>query len=199
MPASVAAKVAWLAAHDRPPVDASAWLLAPRDLVAWRLTGEVATDPTMASRTGLYDLDGQVVGELAGAASRQAGPGRPLRPGQRAADGPSAAAELGLAAGTPVVIGAGDRPCEVLGAGADESVPHGQLGHDGQRVAARSVGRPVLRPPGMVLSRAATGGWLVEGGLSAAGSFLDWLGRLTGHPPADLAELAAGARRGPGG
>jgi xylulokinase len=58
----------------------------------------------------------------------------------------------------------------------------------------------------MVLSRgagsgwlgggSAGGGWLLEGGLSAAGSFLAWLGRLTGRGEltapelADLADLA---------
>ena len=47
---SVAAKIAWLADHDGGRLDASRWLLTPRDLVAWRLTGEVATDATMASR-----------------------------------------------------------------------------------------------------------------------------------------------------
>ena len=51
----------------------------------------------------------------------------------------------------------------------------------------------------MVLSRAADGGWLIEGGLSAAGSFVDWLGRITGRPPEALAELAGrGVRPVPG-
>ena len=70
---SVAAKIAWLADHDGRRLAACTWLLSPRDLVAWRLTGEVVTDPTMASRSGLYDLDGRVVEELAGPADRQAG------------------------------------------------------------------------------------------------------------------------------
>jgi xylulokinase len=46
-------------------------------------------------------------------------------------------------------------------------------------------------PRGVVVSRAADGGWLLEAGLSAAGSFLEWLSRLTGDEPSRLAALAA--------
>lgn len=58
--------------------------------------------------------------------------------------------------------------------------------------------RPVPSPAGAVVTRAADGGWLLEGGLSAAGSFLAWLGRLLDRTPNELARLAgespAGAR-----
>ena len=64
--ASVAAKLAWLAAHQPARLEAARWVLTPRDLVVWRLTGDVATDATMASRSGLYDLDGRLVEELVG-------------------------------------------------------------------------------------------------------------------------------------
>jgi sugar (pentulose or hexulose) kinase len=47
-------------------------------------------------------------------------------------------------------------------------------------------------PDGLVVSSGAGGEWLLEGGLSAAGSLLEWLGRLTGTAPAELARLAAG-------
>ncbi len=53
---SVAAKIAWLGHHDPETLRAARWLLAPRDLVAWRLTGDVHTDHTLASATGLYQL-----------------------------------------------------------------------------------------------------------------------------------------------
>ena len=66
---------------------------------------------------------------------------------------------------------------------------HGQLGHDRQCVGTVGT-RPPSPPPGVVLSRGARGGWLLEGGLSAAGSLLAWLGGLTGHTPVELAALA---------
>jgi xylulokinase len=185
---SVAAKIAWLAGHDRRRLDASAWLLAPRDLIAWRLTGSVATDATLASRTGLYDVDGRVVEELAGAAATRLPSVVPSDQITGHVEAPAAAA-LGLAAGTPVVIGAGDRPCEVLGSGSSEARPMVSWGTTAN-VSVPVGTRPALLPPGVVLSRAARGGWLLEGGLSAAGSLLAWLGGLTGHTPVELAALA---------
>ena len=96
---------------------------SPRDLVVWRLTGEVVTDATLASPTGLYDADGRT----------GRGAGRPRRPAScRRWSTPDhvvgtlravPAAELGLHPRIPVVVGAGDRPCEVLGAGASVDRP----------------------------------------------------------------------------
>ena len=54
-------------------------------------------------------------------------------------------------------------------------------------------------PAGAVVTRAADGGWLLEGGLSAAGSFLAWLGRLLGRSPDELAALAAESPPGANG
>jgi len=185
---SVAAKLEWLVAHEPGRVESSAWILAPRDLVAWRLTGTVATDVTMASRTGLYEPDGRVVEDLA-AVVRSRLPA--VVPSDRVTgrlESPAAAA-LGLTAGVPVVIGAGDRPCEVLGTGAAESVPMVSWGTTANvSVPVGTV--PEAPPPGVVVSRAAGDGWLLEGGLSAAGSLLAWLGTLTGRPPPELATLA---------
>jgi len=186
---AVAAKVAWLSAHQPARLAASDWLLSPRDLVVWRLTGVVATDTTLASRTGLYDLDGSVVEELAGAAVGRLPP--VVEPASIV--GPLRAvpaAELGLRPGIPVVIGAGDRPCEVLGAGAGAERPMVSWGTTAN-VSVPVATRPQPAPTGAVVSRGAAGGWLLEGGLSAAGSFLAWLGRLLGRDPVELAQLAA--------
>jgi len=51
--------------------------------------------------------------------------------------------------------------------------------------------RPEPVPEGVVLSRAAGVGWLLEGGLSAAGSLLAWIGALTGRRPDELSGWAA--------
>jgi len=191
---AVAAKIAWLAEHEPARLAASDWLLSPRDLVVWRLTGEVATDTTQASRTGLYDLDGQVVDGLAGAA---AGRLPPVVPPDTVVGTLRAvpAAQLGLPPGIPVVIGAGDRACEVLGTGATDRRPMVSWGTTGN-VSVPSDTRPAAVPTGAVLSRSAAGGWLVEAGLSSAGSFLGWLGRLVGDEGPAL--LAAAATSPPG-
>ena len=190
------AKLAWLAEHEPGRLEAADYILSPRDLVVFRLTDQVVTDTTFASRSGLYDFDGNVVRELAGPAL-----------GKLPSVVPSAtvvghlkpvpAAELGLRPGTPVVIGAGDRQCEVLGSGASEDHPMVSWGTTGT-VSVPVHDRPVPAPAGAVVTRAADGSWLLEGGLSAAGSFLDWLGRLLGRTQTEMAQLAgesvAGAR-----
>ena len=74
-------------------------ILSPRDFVLRRMTDEVVTDVTFASRSGLYDFDGNAVRELAGPAlgklpsvvpsdtvigHLKAGAGRRARPATRA-------------------------------------------------------------------------------------------------------------------
>jgi len=191
---AVAAKIAWIAKEQPGRLEASRWLLSPRDLVLWRLTGEVATDRTLASRTGLYDLDGQLVVELAGPAVGKLPPvlGSDEVVGALRA---VSAAELGLRPGIPVVVGAGDRQCEVLGAAASAECPMVSWGTTAN-VSVPAGDRPNPIPPGAVLSRGAAGGWLVEGGLSAAGSFLAWLGRIVALRPEDLATMAAASPPG---
>ena len=108
---------------------------------------------------------------------------------------PVPAAELGLRPGVPIVIGAGDRQCEVLGSGASEHHPMVSWGTTAN-VSVPVQERPVPAPVGAVVTRAADGGWLLEGGLSAAGSFLAWLGRLLDRSTEELGRLAA--ESGPG-
>jgi xylulokinase len=186
---SVASKLAWLAAHEPERLASCDVILSPRDLVLLRMTDEVVTDATFASRSGLYDFDGNAVRELAG-------PALGKLPSVVASDTvighmkPVPSAELGLRPGIPVVIGAGDRQCEVLGSGASEGCPMVSWGTTAN-VSVPVHERPVPSPAGAVVTRGATGGWLLEGGLSAAGSFLAWLGRLLDRPVDELAARAA--------
>ena len=186
---AVAAKLAWLAEHEPERLAAAHVIVSPRDLVVCRMTDQFVTDATFASRSGLYDFDGNAVRELAG-------PALGKLPSVVASDtvvgqlNSVPGAELGLRPGIPVVIGAGDRQCEVLGSGRVGGPSHGELGHHGQRVGAGQRASRSRRPAGAVVTRAADSGWLLEGGLSAAGSFLAWLGRLLGSTPTELARLA---------
>ena len=56
--ATHAAKLLWVREHRADQFEAARWVLAPRDLVVARLTGEVVTDPSLASRTGWFAIDG---------------------------------------------------------------------------------------------------------------------------------------------
>jgi xylulokinase len=186
---AVAAKLAWLATHEPGRLEACDIILSPRDLVVLRMTDEVVTDTTFASRSGLYDFDGNAIRELAGPALGKLPsvvPSDTVVGQLRAVPG----AELGLRPGIPVVIGAGDRQCEVLGSGASEECPMVSWGTTAN-VSVPVHERPVPSPAGAVVTRGADGGWLLEGGLSAAGSFLAWLGRLLDRPVDELAARAA--------
>jgi sugar (pentulose or hexulose) kinase len=185
---AVAAKLAWLAEHEPGRLETADLILSPRDFVVFRMTDQLVTDATFASRSGLYDFDGNAVRELAGPALGKLPSVVPSDTvvGQIK---PVPGAELGLRPGIPVVIGAGDRQCEVLGSGASEDHPMVSWGTTGN-VSVPVQERPVPSPAGAVVTRAADGGWLLEGGLSAAGSFLAWLGRLLNRTPDELARLA---------
>ena len=212
--ASVAAKVAWLAAQEPDRLRAARWLLAPRDLLMWRLTGTLASDWTLASATGLYAradddrplrLDTALVDALPdGVADKFPEP----VPSDTVVGAllPGAARELNLAAGIPVVAGAGDRACEVIGAGAapstpmvswgttaNVSIPIADLADAESESEPEAEGRPEFAPgpEALIVTLGACGGWLLEGGLTAAGSLAEWLTRLTGIDLVTMAHHAA--------
>jgi xylulokinase len=186
---AVAAKLAWLAEHEPDRMEAAHVILSPRDLIVYRMTDQIVTDATFASRSGLYDFDGNAVRELAGPALGKLP--SVVAPDTVVGNLKSVpGAELGLRPGIPVVIGAGDRQCEVMGSGSSEDHPMVSWGTTAN-VSVPVHERPVPSPAGAVVTRAADGGWLLEGGLSAAGSFLAWLGTLIDRTPDELARLAS--------
>ena len=96
-------------------------VLLPKDELRRRLTGDIATDPSDASGTLLLDVRSRDWSEpilAAAGLSRDRLP--PVRPSATVAGHitAAAAAHLGIAAGIPVVTGAGDAPVAALGAGA---------------------------------------------------------------------------------
>ena len=192
-PGCCAAKVGWVAVHEPHAWRAARWVLAPRDLVVARLTGEVVTDWTLASRTGMYALDGEVAADgcntdhlprvVTSTTTLGAGPG---------------ATELGLASGLPIVVGAGDRACEVLGVGASPVAPMVSWGTTAN-VSVPHAGPIDALPMVAQVSRGALGGFVVEAGLSAAGGAIAWLARLTGREHDDLLASAAAVPPGANG
>jgi xylulokinase len=187
---TVAAKLAWMRRAEPERLDGPRWILGPRGLVAFRLTGRAVIDTTVASRTGLLALDGAAL------------EGANLLPEVIACTAvvggslPDPSAALGISPGTPVIAGAGDRACEVLGVAATDARP--LVLWD---AVATSVSVPVghVPPPipGIVVTRGALGGYVMEADLSPAGPALAWLGHLAGRRPEDLAadadEIDAGA------
>ena len=146
---AVAAKLAWLAENEPARLEAADLILSPRDFIVLRMTDQVVTDATFASRSGLYDFDGNAVRELAGPALGKLPSVVPSDTvvGQLKS---VPAAELGLRPGIPVVIGAGDRQCEVLGSGSSEDHPMVSWGTTGN-VSVPVQDRPVPSPAGAVV------------------------------------------------
>ncbi len=173
-----AGKILWLRAHAPDVFRAARLYLQPRDYLYWRLTGEPATDYTLASRTLLLDINTRAWWPEAcayvGIAPAALPPVHPSAsaPHRARAD---AAAALGIPAGTPVALGAGDRPCEVVGAGAGGGRVMVSTG------TTTNVSVPVPAPPPAVDPRvmcslhAVDGTVLFEQGMSASGSILRWL------------------------
>ena len=192
--AAVAAKIAWLAHHEAPRLHEARWLLSPRDLAVLSMTGVVVTDTTLASASGLYDASLAPIPALAGD-----GTGRlpevvvPSTVVGNLRAGPAGA--LGLPAGIPVVVGAGDRACEAVGTGAGPTLPTLSWGTTAN-VSVPVDLRPGTLPAGLVVTAGALGGWLLEGGLSAAGSLLTWLSGITGDDITTLMAEAAASSPG---
>ncbi len=120
IPAELTAfKIGWLAQHEPEAHRAAKFLWLP-DYLIYRLTGEVATDYNIAQMGGLYDIRtrawSEPVLEAAGITPEQLPavypPGTPVGEVQA-----QAAQELGIAAGTPVCVGANDQLAGAIGAG----------------------------------------------------------------------------------
>ena len=190
--ASPAAKLAWLDEHEPDVMQRARWMLSPRDFVVREDDREVATDPTLAQSSGFYDSIARARARARRAAGATCFP--PVLASSAVAGTlrSDAADELGSRPDCPSSSGAGDRPCEVLGHGGRTSVPMVSWGTTANvSVPTRRVAR--VTGLGVVVSRGAEGGFLIEAGLSSAGSFLDWLASLVRHPSA----AASAARAGP--
>ncbi|HSO96692.1 MAG TPA: FGGY family carbohydrate kinase [Acidimicrobiia bacterium] len=191
-PAACAAKIEWVRRHEPDRFRKSDWLLSPRDFVLARITGQVATDATLASRTGLYDLSGTLIEDEA--LSRKLPPVISSLGVQHLANGE----ELSLPAGAQAILGAGDRACEVLGIGATDGVPMVSWGTTAN-VSIPHPGPIDLLPAHAQVSRGAIDGFVIEAGLSAAGAAVEWLASLTGWSERNLMAAAADVPTGSGG
>lgn len=173
-----APKILWVRRHEPERFAACARLLLPKDYLRLRLTGEIATEPTDASATLLFDLAQRDWSDLI--LDRLDLPRAlfpPVRPSLAVvgAVGPAAAADLGIAVGIPVIAGAGDTAAQAIGYGAHD--PGGALAtisSGGQLFAA--LDRPRIDPGGRVhtLCHVAPNRWYLLGAIQAAGLALRW-------------------------
>lgn len=175
-PMSPLAKLVWFREHDAETWRAAARWVGLKALLLHRLTGRWVVDHSVATATGLLDLDtldwDPEALEIAGVDADRLPELVPVD--ARLALTAQAAAALGLDAATPVVAGAGDGPLANLGVGAI-----------GPGVAACSIGtsaalrvvteQPAIDPAGRLFSYALTPGrWAVGGALNNGGIVAEW-------------------------
>ncbi len=192
---SALAKLLWL--HETRAISEGAIWLSTADYIAYRLTGEFATDYTLASRTYAFRLDRRTWdddwlrdwklgadlfprAQLSGTAV-----------GYVLADQAHA---CGLAAGTPVAIAGHDHVCAAYAAGViDPSCVFDSMGTAETLIGAlpdRSLGRAEFEAGLTYGCHVVADRVYWMGGLSASGGSIEWLRSLLGDPPLDYAALA---------
>jgi autoinducer 2 (AI-2) kinase len=179
-------------------------VLALDDWVAWRLTGELATDYSQAGVSGVFDV---AAGRWAEDVLARVGASPALMPAVLAAGTrlgalrADAAEALGLPPGLPVGVGGGDTQCALLGMGVLEAGHVGAV--CGTTLPIQQVAlRPVADPAGALWlePHLAPGRFVLESNAGPTGEALDWLGRLL-HPEARSGAarlLAEASASGPG-
>jgi gluconokinase len=203
-PMAPLAKLVWF--HEQQPALAAAarrWV-GIKEYVVAQLTGELVVDRSIASATGLFDLE---TGTWWPPALAAAG----VEPSQLPTIVPTtyrlelsaaAAAQLNLA-GTPIIVGAGDGPLANLGVGAIRpGVAACSLGTSGAvRVIVENPGIDAL---GRVFCYQLTEDrWAVGGAISNGGVVLEWAGQALAPDvetgPDGLLAIAAEAPAGSDG
>ncbi len=186
----------WTARHEPETYARARWALQAKDWLRLRLTGEVAAEPSDASATLLYDVQGDGWdGELLERLDLDPRMLAPLVGSLEVAGELGAeAAALGLPAGVPVAAGAGDTAAGIVGSGLPDGRCQLTLGTGGQLV--RPAGAPAPQPErGTHTYRAAAPhGWYAMAAILNAGLALEWARRSLA---ASWEELYASGRRAP--
>jgi xylulokinase len=195
-------KLLWVRKHEPEIFARIAHILCPKDYVRYRLTGTYAMDVQEASGTLLLDVaHRRWSSEVAKAAGIPEAwlPQLFESPEVCARISPEAATATGLAAGTPVVAGAGDQGAGAVGMGILEpGSVSATIGTSGVVFAATAA--PTRDPLGRLhtFCHAVPGRWHVMGVTQAAGLSLRWL-RDTIAPGESYDALTAEAAQIPAG
>ncbi len=191
------AKILWLESLEPGITDNATWLSAA-DYIACRLTGQLGTDYSLATRTYAFRIDTREWDtEWLGRLGLPAGLFPPARLGGTPLGSVShaVASSLGIAPGTRVAVAGHDHVCAALAAGATgPGVVFDSIGTAETLVGAlagRGLGKLEFES-GLVYGCHVVQGtdyWM--GGLSASGRSVEWLRGILGDPPLDYSALLA--------
>jgi xylulokinase len=171
-------KMLWLRDHQPDIYKATYKFVHAKDAMVARLTGKFVTEPSDGSSMNLYDLE-------AGTWSEKIVQAAGLDPAQlpdlcQSIDVvgellPEVAEEVGLLAGTPVVIGGGDGACAAVGAGVvKEGSAYNYVGSSSW--IALTTSRPIYDPDGKTFTfgHVVPGMFMPTGTMQAAGASYQW-------------------------
>jgi gluconokinase len=213
-PMSPLTKLLWFRERDPDTFDRAARWVSIKEYIFYRLFGEYVVDHSIASATGLFNLekltwDDGVLGILQLSEEKLS---RPV-PTTHIVEGlkPAYADRLGLDRGTPFVVGANDGVLANLGVGATQSgVVACSIGTSG--AVREVVARPQIDDEGRLFCYALTEDrWVIGGPINNGGSALHWVqdglcpdlgavAREQGRDPYELmSEMAGGVPAGSGG
>lgn len=189
LPGFTAPKILWCREHE-PDLERRARMhLLPKDWLRHRMSGVAATEVSDASGTALFDCGGRRWSETmlkALAIDPSTMPTCAESSVVTSRLSASAATALGLAAGIPIVGGAGDQAASAIGAGIVREGPVSvTIGTSGVAFATCDRWRP--SPTGAVhaFCHAVTGRWHVMGVMLGCGGCLRWYRDTFGYPRDD--------------
>ncbi|HEY9875043.1 MAG TPA: xylulokinase [Candidatus Obscuribacterales bacterium] len=174
----------WLRGHEATVYTEARWALQPKDWLRLRMTGEVATEPSDASGTLLYDVVSDNWANDAISALNLRCDWLPKIIPSSAIAGyltQDASEHLGLAVGLPVIAGAADTAAAALGNGLLEpGLVQLTIGTGAQIITPRS--QPIIDPHGCIyLYRAAVPKqWYTLAAMQNAGLALEWVRGILG-------------------
>jgi len=172
------AKILWIRDHQPGIFEAAHKFVQAKDAIVARLTGEFVSDPSDASSTNIYDLEQGAWSEAILEACKLPLDKLPqLRQsidvvGEVRAE---VAEEVGVAAGTPVVIGGGDGACASAGAGViKEGSAYNYVGSSSW--IALSTPEPIYDPDyrTFTFAHVVPGMFMPTGTMQAAGASYQW-------------------------
>lgn len=173
------AKLMWVRDNEPEAWARTAVVCQAKDFLVYRLTGTLVTDPSDASSTNAFDQRAGAWSDELLAAAGIDGDRWPEVVASTTVVGhvlPEVADEVGLLAGTPVVLGGGDGPCAATGAAriAPEDGAYCYLGSSSWvSVAAHE---PLADPEmqAMTFSHVIGGRYLPTATMQAGGASLEW-------------------------
>jgi len=174
----------WLREHEATVYIEARWALQPKDWLRLRMTGEVATEPSDASGTLLYNVvsDNWALEAISALNLRSDWLPKIIPSSAIAGYLTTIASEhLGLRVGLPVIAGAADTAAAALGNGLLEpGLVQLTIGTGAQIITPRS--QPIIDPHGRThLYRAAVPNqWYTLAAMQNAGLALEWVRGILG-------------------